>query len=237
MRHPEKAPFAPPNISNTWYGPLTIRDRFWRFLGFNWAPPKPPSVKLTLEQLCEIALPNNLMATGLAPDLAPADITLTDPANNVTFNGSTDSSSLLSGLATAAPVDPTLAAQQWASQLPDSTVIALAGNAPAPAAPLTPSDLLFQSAFSDPFTNPYSSGLFGDPLQGATPSQQSLAQPQAASMASYGSGVGYQNDYASNVNSGSGSGAGVGSDSGVRLQLWPAPGQWFGLRFGQWFKL
>jgi|GEM_PF-5829958 hypothetical protein len=43
MRNQEKATNAPPNVSNTWYGPLTIRDRFWRFLGINCAAPSAPS--------------------------------------------------------------------------------------------------------------------------------------------------------------------------------------------------
>ena len=137
MRHQDKATFAPPHVSNTWCGPLTIRDRFWRFLGFNWAPHKTRSVKPMLEGLSIIALPNGLMASSLFTDLAPTNTALTAPANDVPFGGSSDSSSILSSLASAAPVDPALGAQQWASQIPDSTVIALAGNASAPAAPQT----------------------------------------------------------------------------------------------------
>src|ERR1019366_5914858 len=136
MRKQGKATNAPPNISNTWCGPLTIRDRWLRFLGFNWAPRKPKFFIPTLRILESREVPNNLMASGLVPDLSPADTVLVAPANDATLGGSTDSSSLLSGMATAAPVDPTAGARQWASQIPDSTVIALTGNAPAPAVPL-----------------------------------------------------------------------------------------------------
>ena len=167
MRRQEKAIFAPLHESDAWVGPLTIRDRFWRFLGFTWAAPRPASVKLALEGLEMRDLPNNLMASDLVPDLSSTNTALTAPADDVTFNDSTDSSTVLSGLATAAPVDPTASVQQWSGQLPDSTVISLAGNAPESAAPLTPADMLFQSAFADPFANPYRSGSRGAlPLPG-----------------------------------------------------------------------
>ena len=105
-----------------------------------------------LEGLTEITLPNNLMAAGLAPDLTPA---YTDPtaATDATNSGAADSASPLSVPATAAPVDPVLFGQ-WASQIPDSTVIALAGNAPGQAGPLTPSDILFQSMLGGPVREP-----------------------------------------------------------------------------------
>jgi hypothetical protein len=155
----------PPNVSNAWFGPLTIRDRFWRFLGINRAAAKPASVRPALESLEMRDLPNNLMASDLVSSLAPPAASLTTPATDATLDGSTDSSAMLSGLTPTAPVDRALGAQQWASQIPDSTVIALAGNAPPSAAPLTPADMLFQSALADPFANPYGNGLFGDPLQ------------------------------------------------------------------------
>jgi hypothetical protein len=106
MRRQEKALNAPSNVSNAWFGPLTIRDRFWRFLGINRAAPKSASVKPTLEYLEIIALPNNLTASGLVPDLAPADTTLTTPATDLTFGASTDTATMLSGFASAAPLAP-----------------------------------------------------------------------------------------------------------------------------------
>jgi|GEM_PF-6337443 len=126
------------------------------------------------------------MATGFVPDLTAANPALVAPAIDVIIDDSTASSSLLTGLAVATPTtDPAAGAQQWASQIPDSTVIALAGSAPAPApaAPPTPADLLFQSILADPSAGAFSYDLFSNPLQGTATPQQGGTPANASSTA------------------------------------------------------
>ncbi|HBI43471.1 MAG TPA: hypothetical protein DDY78_11525, partial [Planctomycetales bacterium] len=129
------------------------------------------------------------MAADFVSGLAPPATSLTTPATDASLADSDAASITLSGLATAKPAnDAALGAQQWASQIPDSTVIALAGNAsaPAPAAPLTPADLLFQSALADSSAGPFNYDLFSNPLQATpppaspTPAAQAPAQPNYA---------------------------------------------------------
>jgi hypothetical protein len=177
------------------------------------------------------------MATDLLSGLAPATTALVASAD-ATLDGSFDSPIHLSGATTDALARYTATdSGQWASQLPDSTVIALAGNAstPAPAAPPTPADVLFQSVLADPFNHE----MFSNPPQGAaasgyaatptslvhaantavgashfappTPNAPSMGPSQQAAWSSYGSGVGYQSDYTSAHGSGHGSGSGSGS--------------------------
>ena len=161
----------PPHVSDLWRGRLTIRDRFWRFLGLNRAGRRPTTVKLDLQCLESRDLPNNLLASGLFSDFTPADATLVATATETTFDAPADATFLLSGRTTAAPVaDATLDAPPLRYQAPDSTALALAGNAPAPpAAPLTPADLLFQSALADPSAGAFNYAVFSDPLQAAPP--------------------------------------------------------------------
>jgi len=166
----------PPHISNAWFGPLTIRDRFWRFLGLNRAAQRPASVRLTLKSLETIALPNNLLAAGFLPDFTPA---LTAPVTDAIFAPSIDSSAS----AVAAPeTNAATAAPPLGYSVTDSTAIALAGAA-APAPPSAPplsADLVFQSGFTDLSTGPFTSSPFADALQATPPPSASASQSAAA---------------------------------------------------------
>jgi hypothetical protein len=152
----------PTNVSNSWCGPLTIRERFWRFLGFHQAAAKPAPVKLFLEGLELRDLPNNLLGTGAFSDLTPPDSGFVAPPDGITVGDSTDASYLL-GPTGAAPVNSSAGAPPAVG--PTSDPVALADAAPTLTGPLTPADLLFQNGFGDPFANPYAN-LLSDSLQG-----------------------------------------------------------------------
>lgn|GEM_PF-3366496 len=186
-------------------------------MAFSRTARKPASVRLTLQELEPREVCNNLMASDLLSGLAPAFTALVASAGS-TLGGSVDSPIRLSGEKTDAPARHAAAAEQWASRLPDSTVHALTGNAPA----LAPADSLFQSVFADPSAGAYGNGLFTSPPHGAAKAGSSSAAP-----ALYAAGlpalalvaspapqfVASQPDYTLAVGSGVGHGSGSGSGS------------------------
>jgi hypothetical protein len=190
MRRQEKATFTNPNISNTCFGPLTIRDRLLRFVGVGRPGGRRSTVKLSLESLEERGSPTNLSAVlpliALAPDLTSATIALVPAATDLAFDGSTDTSGGLSGPAAAAQV---VSAPPLGIPQPDPTVIA--ATTP-PAASPSPADLAFQSGFPDQADGLLNSAAFSNLLDAASAFPTSPAAsaaspaPQPAGAASLG---------------------------------------------------
>ncbi len=63
-----------PPLSNIRFAALDKRDRFWRFFGAGRDAARPPTVKLALECLEKLVLPNNLMTSSILPDVSPAAV-------------------------------------------------------------------------------------------------------------------------------------------------------------------
>ncbi|HBI42411.1 MAG TPA: hypothetical protein DDY78_06060 [Planctomycetales bacterium] len=150
--------------------PRAIRDQLLRFVGLGVSVGRSvarrPSVKLTLEALEPICLPNNLLALlplgALLPDFTSAAIALLPAATDRVFDEPTGTSAGLSGLAPTAQV---VSARPLAIAQSDPTVIAPTTT---PAASPTPADLAFQSGFPDQAVGMFSSAAFSDLLDAAS---------------------------------------------------------------------
>jgi hypothetical protein len=196
MRKLGKRTFASFHLSNGWLGSLDLRERLWRFLGVRHCGARPPAVKLTLEILEALVLPNNLLATSVTSDVTPADTVLIAPATDVTFVASADSSTAPSTLATVLPTaDPTSGVQQT-SQLSGSTATAAPTTTPMPA------DLVFQSGFNDLYASPLNDAQFASLLQTA-PAQSATAPPSATPTAQSAGAGGTVAPTSTSVNTGS----------------------------------